>query len=167
MISIPSALTPFFVNRFHKSVLGTSGFPAAHSIDILNAVSGTPIATIAVSDDIREIALSQPILGVLTQTSGGAFEVRRYTSTGTFLGTTALTPTLNYGALLATGTKLVFKTKHAIFMMNAVTGVYRRIHLDGHTLSGLLVARGRVLWSGLWSPAAERTIYGLPLPATP
>jgi hypothetical protein len=172
-VTVPGAPAPYlFAARGRRLadvplILGTSGFPASHSIDIVNAVAGTPIATITVSDEIREIALSQSVLGVLTQTSGGAFEVRRYTSTGTLLGTTALTPTRNYGALLATGTKLVFKTKHAIFMMNAVTGVYRRIHLDGHTISGLAVARGRVLWSGLWSPAAERTPFELSLPFNP
>jgi len=45
--------------------------------------------------------------------------------------------------------------------------VYRSIYLDGHTISGLAVGHGRVFWSGLWSPAAERTILGLPLPANP
>jgi hypothetical protein len=148
-------------------ILGTNSFQPSHSIDIRNAVTGAPIATVTVPDDILEIALSQSILGVLTRTTGGAYEVRRYTSTGTLLGTTALTPTLNYGALLATGTKLVFKSKRGLFMLNAITGVYRRIYLDGHTISGLAVARGRVMWSGLWSPIAERTILGMPLPPNP
>jgi hypothetical protein len=148
-------------------ILGTNSFQPSHSIDILDAVTGAPIDTVTLPDDILEIALSRSILGVLTLTAGGAYEIRRYTSTGTFLGTTALTPIRHYGALLATGTKLVFKTKHAIFMMNAVTGVYRRIYLDAHTVSGLAVARDRVLWSGLWSPAAERTVFGMPLPPSP
>jgi len=172
-VTVPGAPAPaMFAARGRRLadvplVLGTGSFAAAHSIDILDAVTGAPIATIAVSDDIREIALSQSILGVLTRTAGGAYEIRRYTSTGGFLGTTALTPTLNYGAVLATGTKLLFKTKHKIFMMNAITGVYRAIHVDGHPISLLGVARGRVLWSGLWSPAAERTILGMPLPPSP
>jgi hypothetical protein len=148
-------------------IVGSNSLSPSHTVDIVNAITGTPIATVTVPDDIREIALSQSILGVLTLTAGGAYEIRRYTSTGTFLGTTALTPTLHYGALLATGTKLLFKTKHGIFMMNAITGVYRRIHLDPHTISGPWVARGRVLWSGLGSSAAERTILGMPLPPNP
>ena len=148
-------------------ILGTNSFQPSHSIDILDAVDGAPLATVTVPDDIVEIALSRSVLGVLTLTAGGAYEIRRYTSTGTLLGTTALTPTRHYGALLATGTKLVFKTKHGVFMMNAVTGVYRRIHLDRHTISGLAVAGGLVMWSGLWSPAAERTIVGMWLPSNP
>ena len=52
-------------------------------------------------------------------------------------------------------------------MMNAITGVYRRIYLGRHTIHGLAIARGRVLWSGLWSLAAERTILGMPLPPNP
>ena len=148
-------------------ILGTNSFQPSHSIDIRNAVTGAPIATVTVPDDILEIALSQSILGVLTQTTGGAYEVRRYTSTGTLLGTTALNPTLNYGALLAAGTKLVFKSKRGLFMLNAITGVYRRIYLARHTIYGPAVARGRVMWSGLWSPIAERTILGMPLPPNP
>jgi len=146
---------------------GSTDLRPSHTVDILNALTGTPIATITVPDDILEIALSQSILGVLTLTVGGAYEIRRYTSTGTLLGTTALTPPRNYGALFATGTKLVFETKHKIFMMNALTGVYRPIHLDGHTIGLVGVARGLVMWSGQWSPAAERTIFGMPLPAKP
>jgi hypothetical protein len=61
----------------------------------------------------------------------------------------------------------VFKTKHKIFMMNALTGLYRAIHLDGHAISLVGVAGGRVLWSGQWSFAAERTIFAMPLPANP
>ena len=146
---------------------GSTDLRPSHTVDILNALTGMPIATITVPDEILEIALSQSVLGVLTLTAGGAYEIRRYTSTGTLLGTTALTPTRNYGALFATGTKLVFKTKHEIFMMNALTGVYRPIHVDGHTVGLLGVTRGLVLWSGLWSPAAERTIFGMPLPPNP
>jgi hypothetical protein len=172
-VTVPNAPAPaIFAARGRRLadvplVLGTSSFQWSHSIDILNAVTGAPIATVTVPDEIVEIALSQSILGVLTRTAGGAYEIRRYTSTGRFLGTTALTPTRNYGALFATGTKLVFKTKHKIFMMDALTGVYRPIHLDGHTIGLLGVARGLVMWSGQWSPTAQRTIYGMPLPPNP
>ena len=172
-VTVPNAPAPaIFAARGRRLadvplVLGTSSFQWSHSIDILNAVTGAPIATVTVPDEIVEIALSQSILGVLTRTAGGAYEIRRYTSTGRFLGTTALTPTRNYGAVFATGTKLVFKTKHKIFMMNALTGAYRPIHLDGHTIGLLGVARGLVMWSGQWSPTAERTIYGMPLPPNP
>ena len=61
----------------------------------------------------------------------------------------------------------MFTTKRGIFMLNAITGVYRRIRSTLHPISGFAVARGRVLWSGLWSPAAERTILEMPLPSNP
>ena len=172
-VTVPGAPAPaMFAGRGRRLadvplILGSSSYQPSHTVDILNAVTGGPIATITIPDEILEIALSQSILGVLTQTIGGAREIRRYTSTGTLLGTTALTPTLNYGALFATGTKLVFRTKRGLFMMNAITGAYRRIYLARHPLSGLAVARGRALWSGGWSPAAARTILGMPLPPTP
>jgi hypothetical protein len=172
-VTVPGARAPaMFAARGRRLadvplILGTHSFQPSQSIDISNAVTGAPIATVTVPDDILEIALSRSILGVLTQTTGGAYEIRRYTSAGTVLGTTVLAPTLNYGGLFATGTKLVFTTKRGIFMLNAITGVYRRIHRTRHPTSGFAVARGRVLWSGLWSPAAERTIIGMRLPSNP
>lgn len=172
-VTVPGAPAPaVFAARGRRLadvplILGTSSFQLSHSIDILDAVTGAPIATVTVPDDILEIALSQSVLGVLTLTSGGAYEIHRYTSTGRLLGTTTLTPTLNYSGLVATGTKLLFRTKHQLFMLNAVTGVYRRIYLDGHTVYGPAVAHKHVLWTGLWSPLAERTILGMPLPLRP
>jgi hypothetical protein len=172
-VTVPGAPAPaMFAARGRRLadvplILGNSSFQPSHSIDILDAVSGAPIATYTVPDDILEIAISQSILGVLTLTPGGAYEIRRYTSTGSFLGTTALAPPLHYGGLSATGTKLVFTTKRGIFMLNAITGVYRRIHLSRHRVFGLAVAPGGLFWTGLWSPAAERTILGMPLPPNP
>jgi len=172
-VTVPGAPAPaLFAARGRRLadvplILGSSSFQLSHSIDILNAVTGAPIATLTVPDDILEISISQSVLGVLVLTSGGGYEIRRYTSTGAFLGTTALAPPLHYSGLSATGTKLVFATKRGIFMMNAITGVYRRIYLSRHRVVGPAVAPGRVFWTGLWSPAAERTILGMPLPPNP
>lgn len=146
---------------------GSTDLRPSHTVDILNVITGMPIAALTVPDDILEIALSQSILGVLTQTAGGVYEIRRYTSAGRLLGTTALAAPRNYGALVATGSKLVFKTKRGLYMMNAVTGVYRRIYLARHTIRGPVVAGSRILWADLSSPATYRNILGMPLPMNP
>ena len=52
-------------------------------------------------------------------------------------------------------------------MLDAVTDAYRCIHLTRYPILGFAVARGHVVWSGLWSPAAERTILEMALPSNP
>ena len=146
---------------------GGTDLRPSHTVDVRNAVTGTPIATVTVPDDILEIALSESVLGVLTETPGGAYEIRRYTSAGALLGTTALAPPRNYSGLSAAGTKLVFRTKRGMYMLNAITGVYRRIYLARHAIRGPVVARSQILWADLSSPATNRRILGMPLPAAP
>lgn len=173
-VTVPGAPAPaMFAARGRRladvpMILGTSSFDPSHSVDILNAITGTPVATLTVADDIQSIALSRYVLGVLTQTAGGGYEVRRYTSAGTLLGTTPVTlPRISPYYLLATGTKLLFRTDRGLFMMNAITGVYRRIYLARAPSFGPTLAGPRVVWTSLASWAAEHTIFELPLPSTP
>jgi hypothetical protein len=84
------------------------------------------------------------------------------------LGTTPVTlPRISPYYLLATGTKLLFRTDRGLFMMNAITGAYRRIYLARAPSFGPTLAGPRVVWTSLASWAAEHTIFELPLPSTP
>jgi hypothetical protein len=129
-------------------VVGADGVQASHTVDVINAGTGTFAATIAITSTIHAVALSRSMLAVLVRSAAGVDRVRRYTPTGALVGVTRLsTARPLVDDLHIARSRVVLETRSSIFELNGVTGRVRRVHLAARPILGVAVADGpRVLW---------------------
>ena len=129
-------------------VIGADLGQVSHTVDVINATTGTAAATIPIAGDIHAIALSRSKLAVLVRSAAGVARIRRYTPRGTLLGVTRLQTQIPVSDdLHIIGSTVVFETRRGIFAMYAATGRYRRVRLTRRAILGVAVADGpRVVW---------------------
>jgi hypothetical protein len=129
-------------------VIGADLGQVSHTVDVINATTGTVVANIPIAGEIHAVALSRSTLAVLVRSTAGVARIRRYTPHGALLGVTRLTTQLPVSDdLHIIGSRIAFETRRGIFAMNGVTGRYHRVRLTRLDILGVVVADGpRVVW---------------------
>ena len=122
--------------------------PASNgSVEIRAAIDGALLAAFSPAGTVRALALSGPRAVVLVEAADGSKRVERYdAATGALLGATPVS-TLAANVLDTAGGWIVYRTRRAIRLMDAVTGAKQLLVTARATPLGLSIESRRVAWA--------------------